>query len=104
MKTYTEWTKSEESIDTFLPIGCQVDQDMVDFFAKVVEPVEMNSRMVQCGEAVGPKAGKFIFATFIKINSAWFFAGNHYRNDWTTARFVVDGVYQASPDSPETEL
>jgi hypothetical protein len=28
--------------------------------------------MVQCGEAVGPKAGKLTFTTFIKINSVCF--------------------------------
>lgn len=104
MKTYADWTKSEESIDAFLTIGCEVDQDMVDFFAKVVEPVEITETMVQCGEAVGPRAGKLVFTTFIKIKASWFFAGNHCRNDWTTARFVVDGIYQASVDAPETEL
>lgn len=104
MKTYAEWLKSEDPIENFLKIGESVDQDMVDYFAKVVEPVENNSFMVQCGEAVRPKSGKLTFSTFIKVDGTWFYAGNHFRNDWTTARFVVDGMYQKSPTSPEYVL
>jgi hypothetical protein len=104
VKTYAEWLKSEDPIEDFLKIGGCVDQSMVDYFAKIVEPVENNSFMVQCGEAVRPKSGKLTFTTFIRIGESWFYAGNHFRNDWMTARFVVDGMYQKTPTSTEHVL
>jgi len=39
MKTYAAWGESRQSLDHFLAIGDDVDQEMADYFVNVLPPV-----------------------------------------------------------------
>lgn len=69
MKTYAAWGESRQSLDHFLLIGDVVDEEMADYFIKVLPPVSMLGHLIQIGEPVCDVGGRPTYAT-LRRNSA----------------------------------
>lgn len=82
MKTKTQWDESHQDFTTFVQVGEQVDEEIVDYFIECLPPATMNSKCVQCGEPtrhIGNKPAYITFekppSAFILSNSEWIYTG-----------------------------
>lgn len=75
-KTLNQWNGSGLTLDQFLTIGDQVDEDMVDYFISVLPPAHLSANIVQMGEPVRHSdSGQEMFNTIYREAGRWIYAG-----------------------------
>ena len=76
MKTKMEWDNSGKCLSEFLQVGDTIDEEMVDYFIGVLPPRCMSAQCIQIGEPYSCNADGATFATLIKRDGSWQYAGN----------------------------
>ena len=80
MKTYKGWLESRtKTIDEYLNIGDEVDEEMVDYFRDILPPKTYRSDILQVGEPYDHINGRAIYLTFKKEDSRWIYKGNCFK-------------------------
>lgn len=78
MKTYAEW---KGNLDEYLQIGDVVDEEMVEYFYNVLPPATMTRQLVQIGEPHSHVNGRATYATVMKTEKGWVYAGHCHRGE-----------------------
>lgn len=82
MKTYKGWHESNaKTIDEYLIIGDEVDEEMIDYFRDILPPKTSNMFMLQVGEPCDHVNGKATYITFVKQNSKWIYRGECFKGE-----------------------
>ena len=76
MKTKKDWDGSGKCLHEYLEIGDTVDDEMYDYFLGVLPPACNSGRCVQIGVPYTHSAAGPHFATLIKKDGQWVYAGN----------------------------
>lgn len=80
MKTYQGWGNSGVgTIDEYLTIGDEVDEEMIDYFRDILPPRTCNFMMLQVGEPSDYVNCRATYMTFQKENGKWIFKGDCFR-------------------------
>lgn len=80
MKSYKEWINSEtKTIDEYLNVGDEVDEEMIDYFRDILPPATCNFKMLQVGEPSNHVNGQAIYMTFEKEGDKWIFKGDCFK-------------------------
>lgn len=79
IKTYANW---KGSLNDYLEIGDQVDEEMYNHFINVLPPATFNSYLVQIGEPYSiSKENKSTYLTLERIEGKWIYKGTCHRGD-----------------------
>jgi hypothetical protein len=74
VKTLEQW--NGRTLEDYLNVGDQVDEEMINYFINIIPPATLNSRLLQVGEASNHIGGKATFTTFERVNNIWFYRGD----------------------------
>lgn len=78
IKTYAAW---EGNLDDYLNSGDKVDDEMYEHFLNILPPLIDTKNMLQVSEPYDHVNGKAVFATFIRKEGYWIYAGNCYKGE-----------------------
>lgn len=79
IKTYANW---KGSLNDYLQIGDQVDEEMYYYFLDVLPPACNRTNLVQMGEPYSiSKKGKSTFLTLEKVDGKWIYKGQCHLGD-----------------------
>lgn len=81
MKTYKGWLNSKaKTIDEYLTIGDEVDEEMINYFRDILPPATDNFTILQVGEPSNHINGQAIYMTFKREKGKWIFKGDCFRD------------------------
>lgn len=82
MKSYQNWPRGK-SLEQYLQVGDVVDQEMVNHFINVMPPACERETLIQIGEPADFVNGKSVYATLVREDGKWTYAGNCHRYERT---------------------
>lgn len=76
VKTLENW---RGDLHSYLEVGDIVDEGIKDHFVNVLPPATLNGFMIQMGEPYSHVQGSPTYATLVKEDGNWIYAGNCHR-------------------------